>query len=186
VLLEPFYSKQKLLLSDMVAALVVLTGVFMMLNDEARSFDSDIVQGVFWGVVSAFLFALRNLLQKYHYPHVSADSLMMHPMIALALMLFLFIDYPGVSNLDSNDWLTLVLLGVISTAAAHTLLSYSLKHLPAKSIAMISCFQPLFATLFAWLLLSEVPRRSVLIGGVIIISVALYESLKRAGAKRRV
>jgi len=186
VLLEPFYSKQKLRLPDIVAALVVLSGVFMMLNDEMHSFDSDIVQGVFWGVISAFLFALRNLLQKYHYPQVSADRLMMHQVIAIAIMLVLFVDYPAVSYLSSNDWLTLVLLGVISTATGHTLLSYSLKHLPAKSVAMISCLQPLFATLFAWFILSEQPTRSVLIGGVIIVSVALYESLQKAGGKRKV
>jgi len=185
VLLEPFYSKQKLLLPDIVAALVVLSGVFMMLKDEMHSFDSDIVQGVFWGVISAFLFALRNLLQKYYYPEVSADRLMMHQVIAIAIMLVLFVDYPAVNNLNSNDWLTLVLLGVISTATGHTLLSYSLKHLPAKSVAMISCLQPLLATLFAWLLLSEEPTRSVLIGGVIIISVALYESLQKAGGRRK-
>jgi len=186
VLLEPFYSKQKLRLPDIVAALVVLSGVFMMLKDEMHSFDSDIVQGVFWGVISAFLFALRNLLQKYHYPQVSADRLMMHQVISIAIMLVVFVDYPAVSNLNSNDWLTLVLLGVISTATGHTLLSYSLKLLPAKSIAMISCLQPLFATLFAWLLLSEQPTRSVIIGGVIIVSVALYESLQKAGGKRKV
>jgi len=186
VLLEPFYSKQKLRLPDIVAALVVLSGVFMMLKDEMHSFDSDIVQGVFWGVISAFLFALRNLLQKYYYPQVSADRLMMHQVIAVAFMLVVFVDYPAVTHLSSNDWLTLVLLGVISTATGHTLLSYSLKLLPAKSIAMISCLQPLFATLFAWFILSEQPTRSVLIGGVIIVSVALYESLQKAGGKRKV
>ena len=186
VLLEPFYSKQKLLLSDIVASLVVLLGVFMMLKDDMHSFDSDIVQGVFWGVISAFLFALRNLLQKYYYPQVSADRLMMHQVIAISIMLVLFVEYPAVTNLTSNDWLVLVLLGVISTATGHTLLSYSLKHLPAKSIAMISCLQPLLATLFAWFLLSEEPAPSVLIGGVIIISVALYESLNKTAGKRKV
>ena len=70
VLLEPFYTRQKILVSDIVAALIVLVGVFIMLGDKITAFDSDIAQGVFWGVISAFLFALRNLLQKYYYPEI--------------------------------------------------------------------------------------------------------------------
>ena len=179
VLLEPFYTKQKIQLSDIVAALVVLLGIFIMVKDDMQSFNNDAVQGVFWGVVSAFLFALRNVLQKYHYPKVASDRLMLHQLIAIACMLLLFLDYSSVGELSNKDWLVLILLGVISTATAHTLLSYSLKHFEAKSIAMISCMQPFLAALFAWLVLSEVPSASVLIGGTIVVSVALYESLKK-------
>jgi len=37
-----------------------------MVKDDLQSFDNASVQGVFWGIISAFLFALRNILQKYH------------------------------------------------------------------------------------------------------------------------
>lgn len=180
VLIEPFFTKQKLQTVDLLAGIVVLIGVFVMVKDDLQTFDNAAVQGVFWGVISAFLFAMRNLLQKYYYPAVSSDRLMLHQVIAISFMLLLFIDYPAVGDLSRDDWLTLLLLGMVSTAMGHTLLSYSLKHLPAKSIAMISCLQPIFATLFAWLLLQETPAVSVLTGGAIIVSVALYESVKRS------
>ncbi len=183
VLIEPFFTKQKLQIADVLAGIVVLIGVFVMVRDDLQTFDNAAVQGVFWGVISAFLFAMRNLLQKYYYPAVSSDRLMLHQVIAISFMLLLFIDYPAVGDLNRGDWLTLLLLGMVSTAMGHTLLSYSLKHLPAKSIAMISCLQPIFATLFAWLLLQETPTVSVLIGGGIIVSVALYESVKRSSRK---
>ncbi len=180
VLLEPFFSKQKLHGDDIVAAFVVLLGVFMMVKNDLHALHSEMVQGVLWGVLSAFLFALRNILQKYYYPGVPAERLMLHQVIAIGLMLFIFVDYPAVAQLNAKDVMTLILLGVISTAMAHTLLSYSLKHLPAKSIAMISCLQPFFAVLFAWLVLNEQPVMSVLLGGAIIVSVAVYESLKKS------
>lgn len=183
VLLEPLFSRQRLLVSDVIAGMVVLVGIYLMVEDDIQYFDNAAVQGVFWGVISAFLFAMRNLLQKYYYADVSADRLMLHQVVAIALMLVIFVDYPGVGRFEMKDWLMLLLLGAISTATAHTLLSYSLKHLPAKSIAMISCLQPMFATLFAWLLLNEVPTQSVILGGLIIISVALYESLKKSGLR---
>lgn len=180
VLIEPLFTRQKLQVSDVLAGIMVLLGVFVMVKDDLQTFNNAEVQGVFWGVISAFLFAMRNLLQKYYYPAVSSDRLMLHQVIAVSFMLLLFVDYPAVSELSSGDWLTLLLLGMVSTAMGHTLLSYSLKQLPAKSIAMISCLQPIFATLFAWLLLQETPGVSVLIGGAIIVSVALYESVKRS------
>jgi drug/metabolite transporter (DMT)-like permease len=183
VLIEPFFTRQKLQIADVLAGIVVLIGVFVMVKDDLQTFDNAAVQGVFWGVISAFLFAMRNLLQKYYYPAVSSERLMLHQVIAISFMLLLFIDYPAVADLSSGDWLTLLLLGTVSTAMGHTLLSYSLKSLPAKSIAMISCLQPIFATLFAWWLLQETPTASVLIGGAIIVSVALYESVKRSSRK---
>ncbi len=183
VLLEPFYTKQKIMMADIFAGILVLVGVLVMMKDDLHQFDSSVVQGVIWGVISAFLFALRNLLQKYYYADVSADRLMLHQVAAIALMLLFFVDYPTVLKFEANDWLMLLLLGSVSTATAHTLLSYSLKHLPAKSIAMISCLQPLFATLFAWLLLDETPTQAVVLGGLIIVSVALYESVKKSGIR---
>jgi len=183
VLIEPLFTRQKLQIADALAGIVVLIGVFVMVRDDLQAFDNAAVQGVFWGVISAFLFAMRNLLQKYYYPAVSSDRLMLHQVIAISFMLLLFVDYPAVGDLSSGDWLTLLLLGTVSTAMGHTLLSYSLKTLPAKSIAMISCLQPIFATLFAWLLLQETPDVSVLAGGAIIVSVALYESVKRSSRK---
>lgn len=183
VLIEPFYTRKRILLADVLAALLVLVGIFMMVKDDFHQFDSAAMQGVIWGVASAFLFSLRNLLQKYHFPDVSSDSLILHQVVAISFMLIWFVDFTAVGSLSNMDWLMLLLLGVISTATAHSLLSYSLKYLAAKSIAMISCLQPLFATLFAWLLLNEIPSQSVILGGLIIVSVALYESLKKAAFK---
>ena len=184
VFLEPFFNKVNVSAADIVAGVLVLLGVLLMVKDDFQQFDSSAMQGVFWGVISAFLFSVRNLLQKYHHPAVSSDSLILHQVIAIAVMLLMFVDFSAVSSLAAKDWLLLVLLGAVSTAAAHSLLSYSLKHLEAKSVAMISCLQPFFATLFAWLLLNEIPTQSIVLGGLIIVSVALYESIKKSMNKK--
>ena len=184
VVLEPFFNKRRVRVADLFAGILVMIGIFIMVKDDLNHFDSSAVQGVVWGVSSAVLFSIRNLLQKYYYPHVSSDSLIMYQVLAISFMLILFIDYSSISKLNTKDWGLLVLLGVVSTAAAHSLFSYSLKHLEAKSVAMISCLQPLIATLFAWLLLDEKPTVSIAVGGLIIISVAFYESIKKVSNYR--
>ncbi|VAW66902.1 hypothetical protein MNBD_GAMMA09-3121 [hydrothermal vent metagenome] len=183
VVLEAFFNKKRVSFVDVIAAVLVLLGVLIMVKEDLHQLDSDAVQGVFWGVISALLFSVRNLLQKYCFPSVPSDRLILHQVIVVAVLLFVFIDFSSVARLQVNDWFMLILLGAISTAAAHSLLSFSLKHISAKSTAMISCLQPLFAAVFAWLFLSETPTQSVVLGGLIIISVALYESLKKAGVK---
>ena len=184
VVLEPFFNKKHIRVSDVVAGIFVMFGIFIMVMDDLNQFDNSSVQGVLWGVLSAVLFSIRNLLQKYYYSSVSSDSLIMYQVLAISFMLIIFIDYSSVSELDLQGWGLLILLGVVSTATAHSLLSYSLKHLEAKSVAMISCLQPLFATFFAWLLLDEKPTVSIVMGGLIIISVALYESIKKVSNYR--
>jgi len=184
VFLEPLFNNKRVQLSDVIAAIMVFVGVVIILGDDLNQFDSDSMQGVFWGVISAFLFSIRNLLQKYNHSNVSSDGLILHQVIAISFMLLLFVDLQAVSSLGINDWLLLVVLGAISTAAAHSLLSYSLKHLPAKSIAMISCLQPLAAAVFAWIILDEIPTKGIVIGGLIIVSVAFYESVHHVGRRR--
>jgi drug/metabolite transporter (DMT)-like permease len=54
-----------------------------------------------------------------------------------------------------------------------------MKQLPVKSVALISCLQPVIAALLAWYVIKEIPNLSVLIGGGIVLSVAAYESLQK-------
>lgn len=184
VFLEPLFNKKALKLADVFAAVAVFTGIAIMVGDDFNQFDSAAMQGVFWGVISAVLFSIRNLLQKYNHPNVTSDSLILHQVIAIACMLILFVDVDALQSLERNDWLLLLLLGAISTAMAHSLLAFSLKHIPAKSIAMISCLQPLVAAGFAWLIIDEEPSIGIIVGGLIIVSVALYESVTHASKKR--
>lgn len=179
ILLEPIFSKSPLQGKDIIAGLVVVAGLTVMVGEDLSSWQGPIVQGVLWGVISAVLFSLRNLWQKYRFAQVSSDALMFHQVLAVALLLVVFIDIPAVSQLQPPDWLNLVLLGLISTATAHTLLSYCLKQLTAKSVALISCLQPLLAAILAWLVLGEVPGLSVVLGGSIILGVVLYETLQK-------
>lgn len=179
ILLEPLFSKQKLKAGDFIAGLIMIAGLVVMVGPDLKDLQGELVQGVLWGVFSALLFVLRNLFQKYHFNHVPSDKLMFHQVVAIALMLAIFVDYPQVSALAMADVLNLVLLGILSTAGAHTLLVFCMKQLPIKSVALISCMQPVIAALLAWYLIGETPGASVVIGGGMVLSVSVYESLQK-------
>lgn len=177
ILLEPIFSNDRIQGADILAGFIVVIGLAIMVSQDLTNHQQPVVLGIFWGVLSAILFALRNLLQKYHFDGETSDSLMFHQVVAVGLMLAAFIDYPRICTLNAMSVVNIVLLGIFSTATAHTLLTYSLKHLSAKSVALIGCLQPLIATILAWFVIKEMPALSVIIGGGMILSVAAYESL---------
>lgn len=176
ILLEPFFSGKSCSSLDILAGLVVLAGLGIMVGPGLVDLQRPVTLGVLSGVLSALLFALRNLLQKYLYAGKSSESLMLHQVIAISLMLAPFIDIPRVLTLSRAGIFMILLLGLFSTAIGHTLLTFSLKQLPAKSVALIQCSQPLVATLLAWWVIDERPGLRVIIGGGLVLFVAAYES----------
>jgi drug/metabolite transporter (DMT)-like permease len=179
ILLEPFFSREKLSAGDVAAGLAVFVGLVIMVGPGLTDPQRPVTLGVLSGVFSALLFALRNLLQKYLFAGESSERLMLHQVIAIALMLAPFIDLRQVQALDRGGILMILLLGILSTAAGHTLLTFSMKQLPAKSVALIQCVQPMVAALLAWWVIGEVPGLRVVIGGAVVLSVAACESLRK-------
>lgn len=78
---------------------------------------------------------------------------------------------------DLNTWLMLALLGTFFTALPHALVASSLRHLRAKTFSLIACMQPLYGVILAMLLLNEKPRWETLVGGILIISASVYETI---------
>ncbi|HKJ04369.1 MAG TPA: DMT family transporter [Geopsychrobacteraceae bacterium] len=180
ILLEPLFTKKMIKLGDICAGITVLVGLAIMVGSGPNDLQKPVTMGVISGTVSAVLFALRNLFQKYYFADETSDSLMFHQVVAVAFMLALFVDYPRVEVLQAVAFFKIFLLGILSTATAHTLLVYSLKLLPAKTVALIQCLQPPIAAVLAWLVVGETPGLSILIGGSVILSVAAYESTQKA------
>lgn len=179
ILLEPFFSRKQISPVDILAGLAVLAGLGIMVGPGMTDLQRPVTMGVLYGVLSALLFALRNLVQKHFFSNESSENLMLHQVIAIALMLAPFVDVKRVVSLDWTGIFMVLLLGLLSTAAGHTLLTFSLKQLPAKSVALIQCVQPMMAALLAWWVIGEEPKLRVVIGGTIVLSVAAYESLQK-------
>lgn len=179
ILLEPLFSRSRLTLVDVLAGLAVLVGLGIMVGPGFTDLQRPVTLGVLFGVGSALLFALRNLLQKYLFAGEPSDGLMLHQVIAISVMLAPFVDLPRVQALNAAGVVNILLLGLLCTATGHTLLNFSLKQLPAKSVALIQCLQPPVAALLAWWVIGETPGPAVLIGGSVILLVAAYESFRR-------
>ncbi|SMF53887.1 Permease of the drug/metabolite transporter (DMT) superfamily [Alteromonadaceae bacterium Bs31] len=181
VLLEPLFYRRLPRKADLLAAVIVFVGVLIIASSELSTnvHTPNVAQGVAWGVLSALCYSLRNISQKYLAADIPSSNLMLHQVIAISLMLILFADWPRVTEMKAVNWPMLIALGLFCTAGGHTLMNVALKNLAAKSAALIACLQPVLAAFFAWLVLNEIPGPQVILGGVIILSVAIYESLQK-------
>lgn len=173
VFLEPLFHGQKPHGRDIFCAVLVFIGVMLLVPD--FSLENDITQGVLWGVLSAVFFALRNTLQRHYLQGYRGDTSMLYQSAVAALVAFpLLQDNPADFSVDTI-W-QLALLAIVFTAIPHSLFAGSLRYLKAKTVGLIGCLQPVYGTLFAFLILQEQPSLLTLVGGALIVGTAAWET----------
>ena len=173
VFLEPIFHGEKPHVKDVASAFVVLFGIYLLVPE--FSLSNETTQGLLWGVLSALFFALRNIIQGHYFKGYSAKHSLFYQALVTILVLLPF-SFEVIPEITPFQWGQLLVLGVFFTAVPHTLFAFSLLNLKAKTVSLVACVQVVYATIFAALLLSEWPQMMTIIGGLIVVSAAMYES----------
>jgi drug/metabolite transporter (DMT)-like permease len=175
VFLEPLLSqvKAKPQAKDIVIAIIVLVGVFLLIPE--INLGNQVTVGIIMGVISAFFFALRNVLHKNYFSHYSGPHTMLYQTFVACLMLGLFVEVPP-TEVSNDNWILILLAGAFFTAMPHALFASALRNLSATTAGLISCLQPLYGSILAFLLLNERVNFMTIIGGLLVISAALFET----------
>lgn len=182
VLLEPFFEGVRLVWRDVLSALVVLLGIALIVPD--ASLNNDVTLGISVGVFSALLYALRNLWHRKYFSHYSGAQAMSYQTLIIFLSLFFFVS-DEVWHADANTYLLLAVLGSALTALPHALIAQSLKHIRVKTFALVACMQPFYGVLLAIAILGEQPTWQTLVGGIMVISAAVYETVNAQRPDKR-
>ncbi len=172
VLLEPLFHPKRIHPSDLVLALIVFIGIFLLVPKLELSDTT--TQGIMWGVFSAFLFTLRNLIMSTWASNVSGSFSMLFQVSVIALLMSPIWLSSGIPS--ANDLGFLLILAIGFTAFTHTMFVRALRQLNPATASLISCLQPVYATVYAFLLFQEIPTGSTVIGGLLILSAAMVES----------
>ncbi|MDH5392974.1 MAG: DMT family transporter [Gammaproteobacteria bacterium] len=174
VFLEPLFHGERPHIKDIISATVVLLGIYLLVPE--FSINNQTTQGVLWGVLSAFLFAIRNIIHGRYFNAYPARQALFYQTLVVILLLLPFAGDVMV-DVSQAQWLQLLILGVFFTALPHTLFAHSLLHLKAKTASLVGCMQVVYGSLFAALFLAELPDWKTIAGGLIVISAAAYETL---------
>ena len=176
VFLEPLFHGEKPHSADIISSIVVLFGIYLIVPD--FSLDNSTALGVAAGVFSAFMLSLRNIMQRRYFSGYTASQALFYQVLVVAVVLCCFTD-KAVVDIENKQWWLLILLGVVFTALPHTLFAHGLLHLKAKTASLIACVQVVYAAVFAALFLGEWLTLNVVLGGLIVVSAAMYESLPK-------
>lgn len=176
-LLEPWLEKRRPRSADLVAAGVVLLGVAVLLPRLAWSDNA--VQGVAWGVFSAFCYAARNVFTKRWFADTPGTVTMFWQLLVIAVLGSPLLFSHGAELLAPAILGKLLLLGLVFTAVGHVMFVRTLRTLRASTVSLISCLQPLYTVAMAYWILHETPGERTLLGGALILGAAAWE-MRRA------
>jgi len=180
-LLEPLFTKTRLNLIHVFLGVVVLIGIYVL----APEFDlkSSQVKGILLGIFSALCYSLRNLILKAQVTRYNGTVLMTHQILVLSVVLLPFVFMLGTSNINTQ-LPYVIILALVTTAIGHTLLVNSFKHFSISTASIISSLQPVFGIILALVFLNEIPTLHTIIGGSLILTTVIIESMR--SRKRKV
>ncbi len=134
------------------------------------------VKGAAVGMVSALTYAVLTLMNKSFVGKYSGTVIAFFEQ-AFAAVILLPIVLKVEAHPTAADMALVLLLGIVTTALAHTLFISSLENIPAQLAGVISSMETVYGIIFAWLLLGEAPALREVIGGLIIIGAVIFAQL---------
>lgn len=173
--LEPLIHREPLKFADVVVAVMALIGIATMIDQ--FSWQSNDMQGALLGLLSSFCMALRGVYSR-SLVRKNGGVVIMFWQLCLGSMLFspVLLFFSVQPSID--DFFKILFLGIVVTAVAHTLLLRTYRVITVRTATVISNTNPLYATLYAALLLGQWPTARVLVGGAIVLAAAVYESMR--------
>jgi drug/metabolite transporter (DMT)-like permease len=171
LLLEAVLRQRRLRFLEWVTAALV-TGGLLLVAPEFR-WQNRILQGLLWGIVSGFTFALLAVANRALAARHSASSIAFWQNACAAACLLPLVAVTAEVP-DVRAVLLMVVLGVVCTALAHTLFIRSLRALSAHTASVVAALEPVYGIALALLLLGEMPPGRTLAGAVLIIGAAIY------------
>ena len=169
-----------------LAALVALIGLGLM----TVTGSSGVNGGDLWVLGTALAYALYIVYLGEVAPKHGAlvlSSLQLWTMALLALF-WAFPTLPALREVSSQTFLAIVYLGVVATTLVTVLQTYAQRVVPAYLAALIFVLEPVFAALFAYLLLGEALGLLGWLGGALVVLAMVVSEFKfkpRVGRKAR-
>jgi len=154
---------------------LVLVGIYFLTPE--FNIENDYTLGILMGVISAVFYALRNLLLKKRIAKYDGSMLIFYQMLVILFVLwpafFIFKATPSM-----NEWQAIIILALLTTAIGHTLFVRSFKNFSVSSASIMSSVQPIYGILLGMLFLGEIPSYTTIIGGALILSTVIIESVQ--------
>lgn len=171
--LEPLIYHEKLEIKNVTMAIIMFAGV--LITVPKFSLANQMTLGIVVGMISAFSYAILCLFNRYLSLNYSGTIICLYEQGVATIILFPTIFFVT-TTINSLDLGAIIFLGIVCTAIAHSIYVNSLKKIKVQTASIISSMESVYSIIFAFLLLNEMMAFKELLGGLIIIGVAIYLS----------
>lgn len=168
----------KINIKQAIAAFITLCGLFIItIKDGFNVSSADLF--TFAGTITFSLY----LINVERFNKITTNNIVdtVVPQFAsLALIEFIILLFDGSSNWSSNNhafWIGVVYCSLFSTAYMYTVNNLAQQYISAERVAIIFVFEPIFASIAAFIILNESFSKEMIIGGsLIFIGTIISES----------
>lgn len=173
--LEPVVFHEKISRQSIFSAVVLFIGVLITIPEFSMANHTTV--GIIWGMISSLTYALLTLANRYFSARYTARTVCLYEQGSAAIVLLpaLFLVE---TTWRAQDFAGVAFVGLICTAFAHSLYVAAQKSVKAQTAGIVSGMETVYGIIYALLFLGEIPSIRELVGGAVILSVAMYSSLK--------
>lgn len=165
-----FFFKEKISLKSIIAALVAIGGSICISIGDFRISGSALFGDVLALIACAFVTGYLLFGQEARKRlSLITYTMIVYSVSSITLFFYVLIVEGTFMPVEQTDWLYFLLLAIVPNLLGHTLFNYAVKWVSTNMISMAILFEPIGATILAYLIFNEKLIVTQIIGGVIVI-----------------
>jgi drug/metabolite transporter (DMT)-like permease len=185
--LEPIIKKQKMAPIDLISGVIIIIGIGLIFT-----FESNYVLGIILGLSCALVASLFSIINSNLVKKNNATTISFYEMVGaffwISLYILLFEKIDNGFILDKADFVYLMLLGTVCTAAAYVAGVAVMTELSAFKVALVTNLEPIYGIVLAWIFFGQKEIMSwgfYLGAGIILGTIFLHPYIQKLIAKRK-
>lgn len=185
--LEPLINKTRISKLEILAGLLIITGIVLIFKFETR-YTKGIITGLVSAVCASFFSIINSKLVKKN----EAPTIAFYELVGAFFWISLYLLFThGFNNsllLKSSDIGYLVLLGTICTSLAYVAGVSVMRELSAFKVALVTNLEPVYGILMSFIFFGDMNKMTTgfWVGAVIILStIFLYPVAQKQVVKRK-
>lgn len=179
IFLSGIILRERITLSLIIGSLVAIAGISIISLAQGQLAIHESM-GIIWAALSAFSFAIIQLVNKYYIDRIHPLPLnLIRMVIGVILTSFIIPDFKAIFSMSWQVWGLCAFASVFGTTISRLASLYSLKYIPVSHATLISTTTPVF-TLLLSLLLLDFPKAQELAGGALVLVGLCLPLLQRA------
>lgn len=185
--LEPLINKKRISRLEIIAGLLIITGIFIIFK-----FETQYTKGIIAGLLCAMLASLFSIINSKMVKQVQAPIIAFYELTGAFFWITLFLlitrGFNSSIYLNNHDVGYLILLGTVCTSLAYVAGVSVMRELSAFRVALVTNLEPVYGIIMSFVFFGDMNKMSTgfWIGAVIVLStIFLFPVAQKQVAKRK-